>query len=72
VSAGFGVEVHLFDFDDDLYGATLRVHLVERLREERKFNGLDELKAQIGIDMSQARSALANVAPEPGAQGAWA
>jgi len=72
VSAGFGVEVHLFDFDDDLYGATLRVHLVERLREERKFNGLDELKAQIGIDMKQARSALANAAPEPGAQGAWA
>ena len=59
VSGGFSVEVHLFDFSADLYGSTLRVHLVTRLREERKFAGLDELKAQIAKDSAEARAALA-------------
>lgn len=71
VSAGFSVEVHLFDFDGDLYGATLRVHLVRYLREERKFAGLDELKTQIGKDSSEARAALLGSAPDPAANGAW-
>lgn len=71
VSAGFGVEVHLFDFDGDLYGATLRVHLLQRLREERKFAGLDELKAQIAVDSAAARAATASAAPDPAARGAW-
>jgi riboflavin kinase/FMN adenylyltransferase len=71
VSAGFSVEVHLFDFDGDLYGATLRVHLVRHLREERKFAGLDELKTQIGKDSSEARAALLGAAPDPAANGAW-
>ena len=71
VSAGFSVEVHLFDFSEDLYGATLRVHLVQHLREERKFSGLDELKGQIGQDIAQARALLAGVQPAPSAQGAW-
>jgi len=72
VSGGFSVEVHLFDFEADLYGAELRVHLVTRLREERKFAGLDELKAQIAKDSAEARAVLAGVRPEPSARGAWA
>jgi len=71
VDAGFSVEAHLFDFSEDLYGETLRVHLVSRLREERKFSGLPELKAQIAQDSEQARNALAAARPDPLAGGAW-
>ncbi len=52
------VEAHLFDFEGDLYGERLRVELVARLRGERKFAGLDELKAQIAKDAEAARKAL--------------
>jgi len=71
VDAGFSVEVHLFDFSEDLYGASLRVHLVARLRDERKFAGLPELKAQIAQDIEHARAALASAQPDPLAAGAW-
>ncbi len=71
VHAGFSVEVHLFDFSQDLYGETLRVHLVSRLRDEQKFAGLPELKAQIGRDIAQARHALASAKPDSLAGGAW-
>lgn len=71
VEAGFSVEVHLFDFAEDVYGKQLRVHLVSRLREERKFAGLPELKAQIAQDIEQARNALASARPDPLAGGAW-
>jgi riboflavin kinase/FMN adenylyltransferase len=52
------VETFLLDFDGDLYGATLRLHLVARLREERRFGGLEELKAQIARDVEEARARL--------------
>ena len=38
VAAGFSVEVHLHDFDEDIYGARLRVHVVDRIRDEQKFS----------------------------------
>jgi len=53
------LEAHLFDYSGDLYGKHLRVALVEHLRPERKFSGLDELKAQIAADAAQARAILA-------------
>ncbi|AKU98085.1 Riboflavin kinase [Labilithrix luteola] len=53
------VEVHLLDFEGDLYGATLRVELVERLRGEMKFDGLPALQAQIAKDSQQAGAILA-------------
>ena len=53
-------EVHLFDFAGDLYGKTLRVELVDFLRPEMKFAGLDQLKAQIAADGAAARTLLAN------------
>ncbi|HEX4447457.1 MAG TPA: bifunctional riboflavin kinase/FAD synthetase [Polyangiaceae bacterium] len=53
------IETFLFDFADDLYGARLRVHLVARIRDERKFGSLDELKEQIARDVAAARAALA-------------
>ena len=49
-------EVHLFDFSGDLYGKTLRVALVDFIRPEMKFAGLDALKAQIAADGEAARS----------------
>ena len=52
-------EVHLFDFAGDLYGKTLRVQLVDFIRPEMKFAGLDQLKAQIAADGQAARTLLA-------------
>ena len=52
-------EVHLFDFAGDLYGQTLRVALVDFIRPEMKFAGLDELKAQIAADGQAAKAILA-------------
>lgn len=51
-------EVHLFDFAGDLYGRRLRVDLVARLRGEKKFASLDELRAQIQADAAAARAIL--------------
>jgi len=57
------LEAHLFDTDVDLYGRHLRVALVDFIRPERKFAGLDALKAQIAEDAAQARAILAAAAP---------
>jgi riboflavin kinase/FMN adenylyltransferase len=51
-------EVYLIDFSSNLYGKQLRVRLVDYLRKEKKFDGLDELKAQIALDTEQARNIL--------------
>jgi len=65
------IEAHLFDLDEDLYGARLRLHLIARLRGEEKFASFDALKAQIVRDASEARSLLANAEPDPAAHGAF-
>jgi riboflavin kinase/FMN adenylyltransferase len=53
------LEVHLLSFAGDLYGETLEVQFVTRLREERKFPSLDALAAQIRADIAAARGVLA-------------
>jgi riboflavin kinase / FMN adenylyltransferase len=53
------LEVHLFDTEADLYGRHLRVALVEYIRPEQKFSGLDALKVQIAEDAAGARRILA-------------
>lgn len=58
------LEVHILDFAADLYGKRLRVELVERLRGEQRFSGIDALLAQIRADIEQARALLG--APAPG------
>ena len=50
------VETHLLAFDDDLYGRTVRLAFVQRLREERRFDTPEALRAQIGADCGQART----------------
>ena len=53
------LETHIFDFEGDLYDKPQRVQLIGFIRPEQKFNGLDELKAQIARDCDTARSILA-------------
>jgi riboflavin kinase/FMN adenylyltransferase len=50
------IETYVFDFDSDLYGNVLRVRFLYRIRDERKFGGIDELKAQIEKDTGRAMS----------------
>lgn len=56
------VEVHIFDFSQDIYGEQATVHFVQRLRSEKKFSGIEELKSQIEKDCLLARKILS--APE--------
>jgi hypothetical protein len=57
-SGARSVEVHVLGFEGDLYGSRLDVDLVERLREERRFAGPDELVAQIRADLRAAAAIL--------------
>ncbi len=52
------VEVHIFDFADDIYEKVVQVELVEFIRKEQRFDGLDALKQQIAIDSATARKIL--------------
>lgn len=49
------IEVHILDFEGDLYGKSLCIEFVERLREERSFASLDELTAQLAADRKKVR-----------------
>ncbi|MFZ5512011.1 MAG: bifunctional riboflavin kinase/FAD synthetase [Pseudomonadota bacterium] len=50
------LEVHLFDFDGELYGAHLKVRFLHKIRDEMKFDGLDALKARIARDAEEAQA----------------
>ncbi len=52
------VEVHMLDFDGDLYGQRVELEFVERIRGEQKFGSLDELQAAIANDVEVVRSTL--------------
>ena len=51
-------EVHIFDFNQDIYGKPIKVNLLHFLRQERKFSGIQELSAQIAHDVVEARGVL--------------
>lgn len=55
------LEVHIFDFDGDLYGRLIEVEFVAKLRDEIKFDSLDELVKQMNVDAAQARELLARL-----------
>jgi riboflavin kinase / FMN adenylyltransferase len=59
------LETFLFDFDGDLYGRTIEVAFVKRIRGERKFDSLDALKAEMNRDKERARVILAAHARSP-------
>jgi riboflavin kinase/FMN adenylyltransferase len=58
-NGGLSLEVHLLDFNGDLYGAEMAVEFAARLREERRFPSIDALAEQIHKDIANARRALA-------------
>ncbi len=57
-NAGKTFEVHLFNLSEDLYGETLKVHFIARLRNEMKFSGLEELKSQLALDKVNSETVL--------------
>ncbi len=59
------LEVHLLDFDGDLYGKEMEVSFIKMLRAEQKFASLDELKAQIARDVELARQTNIRFAQHP-------
>jgi riboflavin kinase/FMN adenylyltransferase len=59
------VETYIFDFDEDIYGQSLTVEFVERLRAEQKFDRIEALIAQIKQDAEQARRLLINEVISP-------
>ena len=56
------LEVHLFDFDRDIYGRHVQVSFLKKLREERKYESFELLKRQIQLDAEQARAYFAGSA----------
>ncbi len=53
--ADYRLEVYLFDFERDIYGRYLQVNLLYKIRDEARFNSLEELKRQIALDVEAAR-----------------
>ena len=49
------VEAHLIDFQDDIYGEKLRLCFIKKIRDERRFNNVEELVQQIALDRDKAR-----------------
>jgi riboflavin kinase/FMN adenylyltransferase len=56
-AAGRSVELHILDWSGDIYGATVRIRFEARLRDERRFESVDALVAQIQRDIAEARRA---------------
>lgn len=54
------VEAHLLDHDDDIYGDEIEVYFADKLRDEKRFGSVDELKSQIAQDIESSRRILAD------------
>jgi len=59
------LEVFLFDFDGDLYGREIEVEFIAHIRDDRKFDGPEALKAQMENDCAEARKLLAAAGSGP-------
>lgn len=59
----FTIEVHILDFNHDIYNQDIRVNMIEKLRDEKKFSGINELSEQIKKDIDKARTILAPLIP---------
>ena len=57
------VEVHIFNFQQSIYGRKITIWFYQKLRNEVKFEGLEALKTQLAQDKQQAHEILASVAP---------
>ncbi len=54
------IEVHVFDFDEDLYGEEISIYFIKKIREERKFENIEALIGQINSDIKAAKEILAS------------
>jgi riboflavin kinase/FMN adenylyltransferase len=52
------IEVHIFDFNEDIYDRSITLFFVGKIREEQKFQGIDQLKAQLMLDQNSALAIL--------------
>ncbi len=52
------LEVYIFDFGQDIYGKYINIEFIQKIRDEMKFNSLDELKQQIAKDAVAAKEVL--------------
>jgi len=52
------VEVNLFDFEEEIYNESIVLYFLDRIRDEKRFGGLEQLKAQLSLDKLEARSIL--------------
>ncbi|MDH3255978.1 MAG: riboflavin kinase, partial [Acidobacteriota bacterium] len=57
------LESHILDFEGDLYGSSVVIEMLDRLRGERRFNSVDELRRQIARDVAEARRRFSATAP---------
>lgn len=57
------IEVHIFDFDEDIYGKEVLIQFVDGIRDERKFDGIDDLKKQLVSDKERTQNLLKNNSP---------
>jgi riboflavin kinase / FMN adenylyltransferase len=57
------IEAHLFSFNGNIYGETISIHFLEKIRDEMRFNSLSELKVQLNADNEHARRAIAAITP---------
>ena len=55
-SGRVGVETYIYDFNEDVYGKLIEVKLLKFMRPEMKFDGVEQLKAQIHTDIEEARN----------------
>ena len=58
--SGLSVEVNIFDFDQDIYGHTIRIEFIQHIRDEHKFDSIDGLKAQLNHDRETIKRVLSN------------
>lgn len=59
--SSFAVEVHIFDFNDEIYDEVINISFIDRLRDEIKFDSLEQLKNQLKKDKIQAQSILEGI-----------
>ncbi|MCR5519986.1 MAG: riboflavin biosynthesis protein RibF [Bacteroidales bacterium] len=57
-NVGQTLETHIFDFDEDIYGENIRISFLERVRDEIRFDDLEELKKQLGADEQYCKNLL--------------
>ena len=49
------LEIHIFDFNEEIYGSRIEVEFYQKIRDEKKFENLDKLKEQINLDIAETR-----------------